>query len=177
MCGKINNTLCSRENINVHKIWAPKIENVLEEIDALDENIDVIVIHSMTNDLQDKNVDDLVDLTSTAVDKGLCKAKKVVISSIINRDDDLLISTKAAAVNAIIRFKFVNNPRVVLCINDNLKEKKFRCDKVHLTERGVSRFANNLKYKIAGALDITVTKKLAGDRHNYASRFSNPNWY
>ena len=53
-------------------------------------------------------------------------------------------------------------------MNDNLRDKKFRCDNVHLTDRGVSRLANNLKYKFAAALDITVSakKNVAEKRYN-----------
>ena len=40
-----------------------------------------------------------------------------------------------------------------------MKDVKFRVDKVHLTDHGVSRLANNLKYKLAEGLNITVIKK------------------
>ena len=59
----------------------------------------------------------------------------------------------------------MNNSRVIISSNDNLKERKHRLDKVHLTERGVSRLANNLKYRIAAALEITVIKKRMKDDH------------
>ena len=37
MCGKINSTICSKENIEVQKIWAPKLANVLEEVEEVEE--------------------------------------------------------------------------------------------------------------------------------------------
>ena len=54
MCGKINDTLCSREKIKVEKVWAPQLINLQEEIDKLEENVDLIAIHTMTNDLKEK---------------------------------------------------------------------------------------------------------------------------
>ena len=105
-------------------------------------------------------------MISGAADRALIKSKTVIISTIINRDDDKVLSAKAAAVNAYIKFKFINNDKVVVCINENLKDKRFRCDNIHLTDRGVSRFANNLKYSIAKALDISVKKKMTEDRYN-----------
>ena len=93
------------------------------------------------------------------IEKALQKAKKVVFSTIISRDDEPFLDAKAAAVNASIKLKYMNKPNVIICINENLKDKKFRHDKVHLTDHGASRLANNLKYKVAGALNITVKKK------------------
>ena len=96
MCGgKINDTICSRENIEVEKIWAPRINNVIEEIENLEETADVFAIHTMTNDLKDKNVDEMIGLISDVVDKSLNKCKKVIISTIINRDDDKELRVKA----------------------------------------------------------------------------------
>ena len=167
MCGKINETVCSRENIEVKKVWAPHIRNVLDEIDNIQEPADAIVIHTLTNDLVDNNVDDMVEMIAEAVDKGLNISKKIVVSTIIDRDDDRELNTKAHAVNANLKYKFMNNQQVVICSNDNLRDKKFRKDQVHLTDRGISRLANNLKYKIAAAVGISVKPKEAGKRYGY----------
>ena len=165
MCGKINNTLLSKEMVNVEKVWAPTLPDVLYQIENMEENADVIAIHSMTNDLNQRNVGEITDLVADVSEKALLKAKKIVISSIISRDDDPLLNAKAAAVNANLKLIFINTPNVSLCINDNLNDKKFRVDKVHLSDRGVSRLANNLKYKLASALNITVKKKSRIDNH------------
>ena len=159
--------MLSKENVTVSKIWAPKLKDVQREVDILEENVDVIAIHSMTNDLGDCSVDEIVNLVIDVAEKCCLKAKKVVISSIVNRDDNILMDTKAEAVNANIKLKFVNNPNISLCGNENLKDKKFRSDLIHLTDRGVSRLANNLKYKIAGALGIPVKKKSVDNRPSY----------
>ena len=131
-------------------------------------------MHSMTNDLKDRDVDEITNMVADITEKAVRKARKVVISTIVNRDDDPVTNAKAEAVNAGIRFKLMNKTNVSICTNENLKDRKFRCDKIHLTDRGVSRLANNLKYKIAGALNITVKKKPwvenryeLGNRHEY----------
>ena len=124
MCGKINNTLCSKENVKVEKVWDPHVAKVQEEIENLGDDIDVIVIHTITNALCDKTVEELINDMSQVVDRGLVKTKKIIISTIINRDDDQTLSAKAAVINANLRLKFMNNPRVIISSNDNLNEKK-----------------------------------------------------
>ena len=53
----------------------------------------------------------------------------------------------------------MNKSNVSICINEHLKDRKFRVDKEYLTDQGVSRLANNLIYKLAGALNITIENK------------------
>ena len=96
--------------------------NVLEEIETLEDNVEVIVIHSMTNNLKDNSMENIAEMVSNATDKSLFKATKVVLSTIVNRDDDILLSTKAAAVNANIKVKFINHLHISICSNDNLRE-------------------------------------------------------
>ena len=139
ICGKINNTICSKENIDVEKVWAPNVSKLSEEIDKIENNVDVIVIHTMTNDLKDKSVENISNEMSQAVEQGLAKTKKIILSTIVSRDDDETLNAKAAAVNANIKVKFLSNPRVIISINENVKDKKFRYDKIHLMDHGVSR--------------------------------------
>ena len=170
MCGKINNTLLSKEMVSVEKVWAPTLPDVLNTIENMVDNVDAIAIHSMTNDLKERNVDEITDLAEQVIEHALQKANKVVITTIVNRDDDPLLNSKASAVNGNIKFKFINKPNVFLCVNDNLSDTKFRADKIHLTDPGPSRLANNIKYKVAEALDISVKKKAKFDSRQY-----NPN--
>ena len=72
-------------------------------------------------------------------------------------------------MNANLKYKYYNNSKVSICNNDNLYDRKYRAqDGLHLTPIGTSRFASNLKYKIAESLGITVEKKKRGF-------FENPN--
>ena len=107
ICGPITEGICSKENIITKKVWAPHLINVQEEIENLEENVDVIAIHAMTNDLKHKEVDELVNKLSDVVDQSLEKANKVVISTIINRHDDPVLSAKASAINANTKLKYL----------------------------------------------------------------------
>ena len=68
-----------------------------------------------------------------------------------------------------LTFPDCTNP--VICDNGNLRDKKFRGnDGIHLTPHGTSVFANNLKFKIAESLKISVVRK---DRRNYRTENRN----
>ena len=105
------------------------------------------------------------------VAKAATKANKVIISSIVCRDDNEMIKMKAEVVNANLKYAFLNDPKVIVCDNGNLRDKKFRGnDGIHLTPHGTSVFANNLKFKIAESLKISVVRK---DRRNYRTENRN----
>ena len=82
-----------------------------------------------------------------------------------------MLNIKATVINAKLRLYFSENPHVILSNNENLKDRTFRYDKVHLTEFGISRLANNLKFKIAASLGIHVVKKRANDQRPMYNRF------
>ena len=56
----------------------------------------------------------MVDGINALVNKALSKSKKVVISSIVRRDDATQIRAKADFINANIRYAFINNRDVVM---------------------------------------------------------------
>ena len=69
----------------------------------------------------------------------------------------------------------MSNPKILVCNNDNLRDRKYRVDDgIHLTEIGTSRFANNLKHKIAESLGISVVRKSRtfNNRPEYHGNFS-----
>ena len=156
LCKGIKDTIMVNEHVKTIKTWAPYLSDIQKEVEEI-ENVDTIVIESITRHLTDMDPDSIVQLTKETVDVCLTKANNVIISSIIKRDDDPAINEKAENVNLKLRYQYLNSPQVLVCNNDNLCDRKFRVrDGVHLTEFGTSRFANNLKYKIAESLRITV---------------------
>ena len=58
------------------------------------------------------NTDNILDLASQTVDKCLQKSRKVVISSIIHREDENTLGVKAEIVNANLKYRDLNNPNV-----------------------------------------------------------------
>ena len=159
LCKDINETILSNENIDTNKIWAPTLPEVQEKLEEIDKT-DVIVIEPLTRHLKDMEIDSLISLISETVDKCTQKADHVIISTIIKRDDDEEIGVKAEIINANMKYKYLNVSNVTICNNDNLYDRKYRAqDGIHLKPIGTSRFASNLKYKIAESLGITVERK------------------
>ena len=172
LCGKINDTILSRERVATKKVWAPdlvQMENKLDEI----EKIEVIVIQALTRDLEGKDVEYMNEGINKVITKALTKAQKVVVSTIIRRDDVKQIGAKAELVNAKLKYKYVDDD-VIICDNQNLYDSKFRLDdSIHLTPHGTSVFATNLKHMIAKALNISVIKKEKSHRNYSDNRGDN----
>ena len=134
LCKNIKNTIMVNENVKTTKIWAPTLHEIQENVENMDK-VDTIVIEALTRHLRDKDAEDIVELVNDTVEKCLTKGEKVVISSIIKRDDEKEASDKAEKVNLHLRYKYLNHSHVSVCNNDNLDERKFRLeDGVHLTE-------------------------------------------
>ena len=104
LCGKINNTILSRENVSVRKIWAPDTEKMEEELEHV--NSKVVVLEAWTRDLDSHDVDEMTARITNLVDKALTKAEKVVISNIIHREDIDDIDLKTNSINAFIDLKY-----------------------------------------------------------------------
>ena len=149
----------------------PRLTDIQREVKEI-ENVDTIVIESLTRHLGGMGADAIVQLTNETVNACLEKSNNAVISSIIKRDDDQAISNKAEDVNVKLRCEYLSNSRVFVCNNDNLYERKFRVrDGIHLSDFGTSRFANNLKFKIAQSLQITVEANAKRKKRGF---FENP---
>ena len=72
----------------------------------------------------------------------------------------------------------MNNPKVIVCGNVNLQERKFRnLDGLHLTTHGTSVLANNMKYKVAKALNIQVERKFRRLRSDFYGNTPASNGY
>ena len=171
LCKKINETILNKEKVTTSKIWAPTFDDMDKGIDELEQH-DAIVLQALTRSLDNLSAEEIVTETNNLVEKCLSKTDKVIISSIITRDDDNDINIKAELVNANLKYKIIKNPRVLICDNTNLRDRKFRIrDRVHLSDHGTSVFANNLKFKIAEALNVTVVKKRRND-----GRWNNSGW-
>ena len=159
LCKGINDTILRREGIATKKVWAPDLCRMSEAVNSINKT-DVIVIGALTRDLDKKNVDEMNKEIESVIGQALTKAEKVVVSTIVHREDLPNIGAKAELVNAKIKYDFRDNERVIICDNYNMYDRKFRGpDKLHLTDHGTAVLATNLKHKICEALGIQVMKK------------------
>ena len=166
LCRKINDSLLSREKVSVKKVWAPDMERMEEALDNV--NAKVVVLQAWTRDLDKMEVDEMNQKIAGLVSKALSRCEKVVVSTIIRREDVEDIDLKADLVNAHVILKYKRNESVIVCDNFKLYDSKFRNnDKLHLNDDGVPIFASNLKYAIAEAVGVEVQQKR---RSNYDQR-------
>ena len=167
LCKNINETLMGREDVTVSKVWAPTLMDTQTKVDEVD-NVETIVIQALTRDIGKMTAEELPTLTYETVEKCLLKSNKVIVSLVVNREDDESIQAKLGIVNANIKYNYLKNSRVLVCHHNNLIDRRYRSrDKLHLTEGGTSRLANNLKHKIAESLGIIVyNRRRDGQRYD-----------
>ena len=160
MCKDINETILSKEKVNFKKTKASTLEEMSNAIDRMEGKVDVIILQALTRDLSKFKIMEVGSKLNTLVEKAAMKAKSVVIPTVVKREDDERINMMADVINANIKYVYMNNPKVVVCDNENLRDRKFRnYDGIHLTPHGTSVLANNIKYKVAKALNIQVERK------------------
>ena len=180
LCKPINDTIMSREKVNVTKVWSPTLQQTASEVDDIQTAVDTIVVQALTREVSTLPTADFVALVEDTVTKCLTKSKKVVLSLIVERDDCEKARGLAESANAMLRTKFKGHESVLVCHHDNIRHSRFRKpDKLHLNDDGTSRLANNLKHKIAQSLNIKVVQNPNKPSGNGLDRrFHNNNgWY
>ena len=149
-----------------------KMEEKLDEINETE----IIVLQAFTRDLENNSVDDMNNGIEHVINKALTKTKKLVVSTIIAREDQDNLKTKINLINANLMHTYMEDERIYICDNSNLGDGKFRWkDGIHLTQHGTSLLATNFKYKIAEALNINVVKKRR-DRPMYRDNVFSNRW-
>ena len=160
LCKRVNDTLLSREGVKVRKVWAPDFSTMNKELDNITDKKDTIVLQALTREISNKPPEHINKCIDDIVKKALTKAKKIVLPTIVAREDKQGIWKPIDVVNAHIRYMYEGSDRVVVCDNYALDDTKYRWeDHLHLNDNGTSQLACNLKYSIAEALDVQVVKK------------------
>ena len=121
-----------------------KIEEVKNKVGGSD-NSDVIIVHSGTNNVNDKSPSDLAEVIVNSMESVQKKnpSARVEYSSIFKRKDDQTLNVKARKVNELLSeelsirdIDFINN--------DNIIYRNLWKDGLHLNEGGVRKFSGNL---------------------------------
>ena len=166
LCKNINDTIMSREKVNVKKVWAPDMVHMDAALDEV--NAKVIVLQAWTRDVSKLSVEDMNEKIVEVINKALTKAEKVVVSTIVNRNDIADINLKVNTVNASLLLKYTRDESVIVCDNSTWYHRDFHiADKLHLNDEGTSALASNLKYAMAEAIGVRVIQKKP-NRSNYS---------
>ena len=159
LCKNINDTMMSREKVDMEKVWAPTLPQTRSEIENLTYTPDCVVIQALTRDVVLKDPMEYVDEIVSTVDLCLTKSEKVVLSLIVDREDCQIARNRLKAVNGLLQVKFMDHPNVTVCEHDKLRDPRNRYDKLHLNEMGTAKLASNLKHSIAKSIGIKVIRK------------------
>ena len=179
LCNDVNDTILSKENVPTRKIWAPDLEAMLKATDEIEET-DVIVIEALTRDLSKKSAEEIAVRLKEVVQKAQTKSKKVVISTLLRRNDSKAVQLKGDLVNAAIKFNYELEDDVIVCDNKDISDDSlYKPDGIHLLSNGTSWFASNLKSSIAEALGITIKgkKKMSGRSNGNEFRRNHRNFF
>lgn len=168
---KINNTIMKNENVTFDKVWAPTLDEAIAKVDDIDEEPDCIVVQGLTRHIPEMSPQELTDKVVQTVEKSLTKSGKVILSLVVDREDEPLNRTKAETTNGLLTLKYQDDPNVIICAHNNLRPHKYKQsrDYLHLTEQGTSILASNLKKSIAKTLQIPIVRKQT-ERHERHER-------
>ena len=120
------------------------------------EDIDVVIVHEITNDVKNslaihcaKRMVRLVDNIAYHF-----KGAKIVVSLGTPRDDNAVFNERVSVVNTIVRneFKFEKSVRLVhhqnLLEKGSINEGLYKYDRYHLNEKGTRVLAANLRHAV-----------------------------
>lgn len=162
---------------DVTKITAYTLEETEEALKHIDHSPDVILFHSMTNELKSSPpevvVNKMADLVNLTVHNH--PNAKIIISLPTPRADKPILNINAQITALMLKEKYRQESMVFLCDNSNLSYKGEpilkhfnRSDGQHLSESGVKILASNMR----DCIDNVLKLPKRNPRYNY-SRNSN----
>lgn len=144
---------------------AYNFEQTKDCIEKEESAYNLICLHSLTNEIKDKDADLCVTELDNIIQNCATKwpSAKVVVSLGTPRKDKF--NNKLNLANALVREKYNESDKVILCDHSNLSyrgdpQTKFmkNGDDVHLNDSGVKQFAANIKSSILSCLGLPIFK-------------------
>ena len=148
---------------SVEKCKAYTLEETATEVSNITEDPDVIIFHSLSNDVKSKSNEECVRLFKEIIDNAVHRFEdtKIIISLPVPRADDEALNNKAQMLGLLVKEIFRDNQRITMCDNSNLSYKgkpvdRFfdSTDQVHLTPNGTAMFAANIRDCIDSVLGL-----------------------
>ncbi|CAC5400944.1 unnamed protein product [Mytilus coruscus] len=140
------------------------LDDTSEFLSTFTDTPDMLVLHSLTNDLKTKQptqcIDRLFDIVSEASSKW--PLLKCVISFTTPRRDSITNFTNAQIINALLKQKFSGIDNIFfadhtnMLVNGNPNDNLLCEDKIHLNDKGISILASNIKRAIHTGLHIPL---------------------
>ena len=149
---------------DVHKVIRYTLDATYEYISTYPDTPDILVLHSLTNDIKSTHPTQCLDKLSRVITKATSKwpLLKCIISLTTPRKDNMSNSTNAQILNVLIKQKFIGVDNLYfadhtnMLVNGNPNDNLLCEDRYHLSEKGISLLASNIKRAIHVALDIPL---------------------
>ena len=154
----ITDGIMSKYQLTTSKVVSYTQEQAHRSINNITGNPKAIILHVGTNDIKN-NIDADVIISNYECLVGQIKQNhpetKVILSSILPREDNHTFQRNVEYVNAAINRKFATVDDVVIIRNSDIYGKKLkRHDGIHLTDQGISRLASHIRDSVLTALKI-----------------------
>ena len=150
-------------SVNVAKVTAYTLDETHNVIDNTQVKPDVVIIHALTNDVNNLSPNECTDRIGVIVDNISTKWKdtKTVISLTTPRLDNRIHRLNSEILDGLIKMKYLNNKDVYVSDNSNMQHGSVplsdllnRKDNFHLSQKGVSMLASNMKNALHTVLGI-----------------------
>jgi lysophospholipase L1-like esterase len=145
------------------KIVKTTLDDTMKFILEYQGSPDVIILHSLTNDLKFMSPNECVEKLFTIVDVIPSKwpTAKIIVSGTTPRGDDTKHNANGRIINAYLQQRVEEMKGPIYYVehgnmssNGNPNPGILAEDKYHLSTKGVSLLAKNLKWKIHSVLEI-----------------------
>ncbi len=169
LIGTSNTEGINEERLSPDVITSKTIAYTLDETlkvvqeSSTDLQPDVVVLHSLTNDVKDFSPSTCVEKMEKVIDEieGKWENTKCVVSLTTPRMDDRTHSFNCEILNGLLKRKYHDNQNVYVSDNSNLwhgptpvHQLLDPVGKFHLNDKGCAILASNLKYAIHTMLGI-----------------------
>lgn len=170
-CKEINEARISN-SVVVNKVIKYVIKDAISYVVSNESVYEVVCLHVLTNDLKNLSPENCVkyleDLVSAVRNKW--PNSKVIISLATPRKDNINYHTNGQIINALVKQRLIANPNdhVYYCEHNNMLyqgnpiDDLLEEDKYHLSQKGVSYLANNIKRAIHETLNIPIPSRPRG---------------
>ncbi|CAG2257866.1 unnamed protein product [Mytilus edulis] len=153
--------------VDITKTTAYTLDEAYEVISTAQCRPDVVIIHSLTNDVKNNNPNECMDKLQMVVESISSKWKeaKTIVSLTTPRLDNRLHRLNSEIIDGLVKRKYLDNKDVYVSDNSNMWhgqvsiQQLLNEDKFHLSERGTSMLASNIKNALHTVLGIKVQQR------------------
>ena len=161
--------------MQITKATAYTLDQTKDIINKVSERPDVVILHSLTNEVKNNNPNDTLHKLQDVIKLISNKWQniKTVVSLSTPRTDNRICRVNSEIIDGLVKREFMDKQDVYVSDNGNMWHGSIpishllKSDKFHLTERGISLLASNIKNALHTVLSIKSQQKTKYWKNNY----------